>query len=343
MDARVETATPAPPSEVDRRFERRAGRLIGYFLSTGLHFFLLALLLWPELFRLSPAPSDGGWADEIELSASPRASDGPQGRALSPRPASSPEDEPTEMRITVVWSLPPVEPEPEIPPPRIDAPSDIPPPPVDKPREAPKPPDVAEAPPPSETPGEAPGDSPPAPRGEEPSEGGPGSRDDPAGAPAGQGEGRGEGRADPKDRPGTFLTGDQIAEKIQGWTLIGTEGAWDGSTPDNQRTRTAFKWEAYYDPNGTVEVRYQTFGAATPHGAVGVRERRDEGPYSIQGDLLCQNLEDLSYGLPVCFEVHAREGNRLAMYYVSCEGLTRCFPGRLGPEGIVVPGRAFTE
>jgi outer membrane biosynthesis protein TonB len=350
--------TPASPPDThplqarrEKAFERRARAWIGGLLAVALHLFLLFLLLWPGFFRLSGAPTDDGWAQDIALSETAAPSDGFAGQSQSEQRAASEEEWPDHFAIRVVW-VPPAtnfapEPETEVIPPPVptDIPVDqLPEPKAEKPREAPKPPEpqIAEAEPATEAPGTGQAIAPPAEDQGAPSDGGSGSQDAPAGSPEGTGQGSGTGRTDPSDRPGTQLVGDAISDAVQGWTLQGTEGAWDGSTPDNSQTRIEFRWEAYYDPNGTVEVRYETFGVGRPRGPVRVLLKSDEGPYRVVGNQLCQNLKDLSYGLPVCFEVHLRDGNKVAMYYVTCDGLTRCYPGRLGPSGIVVPGRQFT-
>ncbi len=337
--------------EESRASERR--NAAGFVASVALHAALLLAFvpMWLE-DRLPLTEAGGhGWADEVDLKASKDSSDGAEGAGQEDAVATHKlrGDKPDRLEVQVVYLAKemPKLPEPEVDlnlpplPPRITIATDIPDP-VEKPREP-----VQQNPERlsnTDTPSEAAsaGEVGAARIANENSLGGSGSRDNPEGSPAGaDSSGAGAGNSDRKARDGDYLRGDQIAQVLQGWTLIGTEGGWDGSTGDNAKTRHTFRWQAYYDPDGSVEVRFEQYGAAVPHGRIDVRQYADSGSWTIQGDLLCQKIEDVGYGVPVCFEVHQKPGNRIAMYYAECGGLHRCYRGRLGPEGVVFPGRQF--
>ncbi len=57
---------------------------------------------------------------------------------------------------------------------------------------------------------------------------------------------------------------------------------------------------------------------------------------------LCQTIPKVGWGTEVCYYLD-RRGTRIAMYYETCGAFTRCYPGRLGPEGEMFPGRSFTR
>ncbi|MBI1239495.1 MAG: hypothetical protein GC199_09155 [Alphaproteobacteria bacterium] len=174
------------------------------------------------------------------------------------------------------------------------------------------------------------------------SEGGSGMQQTEAGSDRGRDQyGRGIGHSDRSGR-GDHLTGSQIRDTLSGFTIVGKEGSWDGSTSNNAATRIEHSWSVYYAPTGEAEARFAKPAAAVPHGDVSLRQYAERGNWRIEGDLLCQAIENVGYGAPVCFEMH-RKGDQVALYYVSCGALFRCYPGRLGPEGVLVPGRAFTN
>lgn len=344
------------PRERRRADSAAAGRrdAAGVTLSALLHAALFLALL-PMWFDDAPSLSEAGgegWANEVELKADKNSSDGAQGAGQEATIATHKlrGDKPDRLEIQVVYLAKemPRLPEPEVDlnlpplPPRVTIETDVAEL-VEKPREPiqQQPERLSNNEQPSET----------ASAGEvgatrianENSLGGSGSRDAAEGSPAGDdSQGAGAGNSDRKARDGDYLRGSQIAEILQGWTLVGTEGGWDGSTGDNAKTRHTFRWQAYYAPDGSVEVRFETYGATEAHGRIDVRQFDDTGSWTIQGDLLCQKIEDVGYGVPVCFEVHHKDGNRVAMYYAECGGLHRCYRGRLGPEGIVLPGRQFS-
>jgi len=327
----------------------------GFVLSVALHaaLFLAVLPFWLEdPVRLTEAGGQG-WAEDVELKAAKDSSDGAQGAGEQATVATSKlkGDKPDKLEVQVVYLAKekPKLPEPEVDinlpplPPRISIETEVAEAVEDKPREP-----LQKQPERLSNTDEA---SAQASAGEvgaarianENNLGGGGSRDTAAGSPAGtDANGAGNGNSDRAARDGEYVRGNQLASILQGWTLVGTEGGWDGSTGDNAKTRTTFRWEAYYAPDGSVEVRFETYGATVPHGPISVQRLSETGSWSIQGDLLCQKIDDVGYGVPVCFEVHHKDGNRVAMYYAECGGLHRCYRGRLGPEGIVLPGRQFT-
>ncbi len=155
------------------------------------------------------------------------------------------------------------------------------------------------------------------------------------------GSGGGQGRTT-GPRVGDFMPGPELQDALIGFTIIGTEGFYDGSTPDNSATRTTFEWQAYYDPSGEVEARFIRPAAEVHHGPVAPRRFNESGRWEVSGNLLCQRIEKVGYGTRICFEVH-RKGNEIAMYYAECGALSRCYRGRLGPTGIIVRGRAFRD
>lgn len=348
-----ETAKSARRAESEARGRRDA---TGIVLSVGLHaaLFLAFLPYWLEENTISLSEAGGhGWAEEVELKAAKDSSDGAQGAGEQATIATHKlrGDKPDKLEVQVVYLAKetPKLPEPEVDinlpplPPRISIETEVAEEVQEKPREQPQDQperlsDVADA---SADPSA--GEVGATKIADENNLGGGGSRDKAAGSPTGEdANGAGSGNSDRKARDGDYVRGDQIAQILQGWTLVGTEGGWDGSTGDNSQTRTTFRWEAYYDPDGSVEVRFETYGAEVPHGPIGVLSYSETGSWSIQGDLLCQKIEDVGYGVPICFEVHHKDGNRVAMYYAECGGLHRCYRGRLGPEGVVLPGRQFT-
>lgn len=326
----------------------------GVALSMALHAAIFAAFL-PWVLDDAPQLSEAGgegWANEIELKAAKDSSDGAQGAGERDTVATHKlrGDKPDRLEVQVVYLAKemPKLPEPEVDlnlpplPPRISIETE-----VAEMQEKPREPIQTQPErlsntdlPSSEA---SAGEVGAAQIANENNLGGSGSRDKAQGSPAGaDATGAGSGNSDRAARDGDYLRGAQIAQVLQGWTLVGTEGGWDGSTGDNAKTRHTFRWQAYYAPDGSVEVRFETYGATEAHGRIRVRDYADTGSWTIQGDLLCQKIEDVGYGVPVCFEVHHKEGNRVAMYYAECGGLHRCYRGRLGPEGIILPGRQFS-
>lgn len=322
--------------------------------SLALHVLAAALFLpWLSETPLPLSEAGGsGWASEIDLAAARNSSDGARGDGDEADPATHKlrGERPERLEVQMVF-LPKAAP--KLPEPEIELKLAAVPPPVETdllpPREKPREPveriedkaerltKTTEASDPAAAKVGA------ARTAEETSRGGKGARDDVTGSPAGTAAaGAGGGNSDRPKPKGDFLSGAKIAELLQGWTLVGTEGGYDGSTAAETDTRFSFRWEAYYAPDGEVEVRFEAFGALVPHGEIAVRQHSDSGRWTIQGDLLCQQIDEVGYGMPVCFEVHHKDGNKVAMYYAECGGLSRCYRGRLGPEGVVVPGRQFT-
>jgi hypothetical protein len=102
-------------------------------------------------------------------------------------------------------------------------------------------------------------------------------------------------------------------------TFRGTEGFSDGSAPADVGSRFEYYWQIYYMADGRLEARYQRPASRVPHGPI----------------------EALGF-VELCYWVD-RRGDRMAMYYTSCGAFNRCYVGRLGPEGEIVRGRAFTR
>lgn len=123
-----------------------------------------------------------------------------------------------------------------------------------------------------------------------------------------------------------------------GNTLVGTEGFADGSAPEDDDRRQDYPWRVYYMPDGTLEAHFRRFAAALPHGPIEDRNFQERGTWAIRDGELCQSIPRVGFGAEVCFELR-REGNQIYLYYTQCGAQTRCYPGRMGPQGIVVPGR----
>lgn len=151
-------------------------------------------------------------------------------------------------------------------------------------------------------------------------------------------------RADwPKERVVVIGHRGNVRDWLAGHTLIGTEGFADGSAPEDVPSRTEFRWEIYYDYNFTLEARFRRLGARVPHGPIEELDYNERGTWRINEDGdMCQTIPKVGWGTEVCFWVD-RRGSRVAMYYTSCGAFNRCYPGRLGPEGALVKGRAFTR
>jgi hypothetical protein len=127
-------------------------------------------------------------------------------------------------------------------------------------------------------------------------------------------------------------------------TFRGTEGFSDGSAPPEIGWRADYPWQIYYAADGTLEARFRRLAAPVVHGPIQETDFVERGTWRItpeEGDL-CQSIPRVGYGTEICYWLD-RRGDRVAMYYTNCGHFERCYPGRLGPEGELVPGRAFTR
>jgi hypothetical protein len=126
-------------------------------------------------------------------------------------------------------------------------------------------------------------------------------------------------------------------------TFRGTEGFADGSAPADVGSRFEYYFQIYYMADGRLEARYQRPASRVPHGPIEALGFVETGKWRIndEGDV-CQSIPSVGYGVELCYWVD-RRGDRMAMYYTSCGAFNRCYVGRLGPEGEIVPGRAFTR
>lgn len=130
---------------------------------------------------------------------------------------------------------------------------------------------------------------------------------------------------------------------IAGQTLRGTEGFADGSAPSHITTRSEYPWQVYYAPDGNLEARFRRIGARVPHAAMEELDYVEFGKWRMDAEAnLCQTIPKVGWGVEVCYYLD-RRARRIAMYYESCGAFTRCYPGRLGPEGEMFPGRSFTR
>ncbi len=130
---------------------------------------------------------------------------------------------------------------------------------------------------------------------------------------------------------------------LAGYTLRGTEGFVDGSAPEDEDNRTAFPWQVYYSPDGSLEIHFRRIGARAPHGPMEELDYEERGRWSIDKDQLCQTIPRVGSGATVCFELRRSSKSKIQMYYTECGAMTRCYPGRLGPDGELFPGRVFTR
>lgn len=126
-------------------------------------------------------------------------------------------------------------------------------------------------------------------------------------------------------------------------TFRGTEGFADGSAPPGVEARREFPFQIYYQRNGKLEAHFRRLGTRAPHSAIEEMDYVEYGTWRIneEGDL-CQTIPRVGWGTEVCYWFD-RKGDRMALYYTTCGAFNRCYPGRLGPEGEIVPGRQFTR
>jgi hypothetical protein len=130
---------------------------------------------------------------------------------------------------------------------------------------------------------------------------------------------------------------------LAGSTLRGTEGFVDGSAPEESDNRTSFPWQVYYGPDGKLEAHFRRIGARTPHGTMEELDYVEYGTWTIDEGELCQTIPRVGSGSTVCFELRRVGGTKIQMYYTRCGAMNRCYPGRLGPDGELFPGRSFTR
>lgn len=125
-------------------------------------------------------------------------------------------------------------------------------------------------------------------------------------------------------------------------TLIGSEGFADGSAPADVGQRSEFSWQIYYMAGGKLEAHFRKLGARVPHGPIEELGYVEFGTWRIDGEGdLCQTIPKVGWGIELCYWID-RRGDRVAMYYTNCGAFNRCYVGRLGPEGELMRGRAFT-
>lgn len=163
--------------------------------------------------------------------------------------------------------------------------------------------------------------------------------------PADKGKAQPKSRADwPVERVLVIGKRGNLRDWISNQTVRGTEGFADGSAPPGVETRSEYPWQVYYAPDGTLEARFRRLAARTPHGPIEELDFVEKGTWRITGDGdLCQTIPRVGYGIEVCFYMD-RRGDRIAFYFSNqCGAYNRCYPGRLGPEGEIVPGRQFTR
>ncbi len=352
LDLQVPSERPAPKGI--RRSPLTL--LLAVIVSLGLHVLLIMLLL--EIIKAADIGSAGGsgWADQIEITASTESSSGLQGD-----PGDTAENRAEERRsldVSIVYAPPPPPPPPEpeeyLPDEEEPEPEEI----VEEDVEPEPEPEIIEealiedevdeedvseelapegllAPNPQEAlvDTSAVGDG-----------GGEGGLSDQlAGSPIGEdAEGLGSGVAD-AGRPGTFVPGHELRELLSGWTIRGTNGFMDGSTNyDNDARRQEIPWRVYYAPNGQLQARFRRYGSNAAHAPPRVQWFSENGTWTIEGDVLCQRISRWGAGGITCYEIH-RDGNNIAMYYQRCRGVHRCWVGRLGPEGVIRPGRDLND
>lgn len=346
---------PAPQGS---RYAPLSGAL-GVFLSLIGHALIVFFLFFTITQREEEIGSGGGtgWADQIEITASRESSSGLQGD-----PGSTAENEAQERRaidVSMVYAPPPPPPPPEpeeylpeeeeeeIEPEEVE----------EEPEPEPEPEIIEEALVEDEIDDEQVSDETAlegvranvaqealvdtAAEGEDAGEGG--LSDTLAGSHIGAlVRGLGSGNAD-TGRPGAYVPGAELRELLNGWTLRGSNGFADGSTTyENDRRRQEIPWRVYYRSNGQLVARWERYGSAYAHGPRAMRWYERNGTWTIEGDVLCQRIRSWGSNGTTCFEVH-RDGDHIAMYYSHCRGVARCYPGRLGPEGIMVEGRDLRD
>ncbi len=153
-----------------------------------------------------------------------------------------------------------------------------------------------------------------------------------------------QSRADwPRERVVVVGQRGNVRDWLAGHTLIGTEGFADGSAPSDIESRSEFPWQVYYGFDGKVEAHFRKIGARVPHAAMEELDYVETGNWRVDDDGdVCQTIGKVGWGVEVCYYLE-RRGSRVAMYYTKCGAFSRCYPGRLGPEGQLVKGRAFTR
>jgi hypothetical protein len=126
-------------------------------------------------------------------------------------------------------------------------------------------------------------------------------------------------------------------------TFRGMEGFADGSAPPGVEARSEYPFQIYYAANGKLEAHFRRLGTRAPHAAIEEVDYVEYGTWRIneEGDL-CQTIPKVGWGTEVCYWFD-RKGDRMALYYTTCGAFNRCYPGRLGPEGEIVPGKQFTR
>ena len=148
----------------------------------------------------------------------------------------------------------------------------------------------------------------------------------------------GIGNSDQKAE-GQFVSGKEMKKILSGWTLVGTNGFADGSIArEDEKVRLDVNWRVYYRSDGYLYARFYRHAALTPHGEFALREFWSWGRWWVKGNWLCQSIDKWFYGGETCFEVR-RKDKKIALYYTSCWGVARCYEGRLGPNGFILPGR----
>jgi hypothetical protein len=144
------------------------------------------------------------------------------------------------------------------------------------------------------------------------------------------------------DEKVTVIGRRNLRQQFAGRTFRGSEGFADGSAPESIVSRNPYSWQVYYAPDGTLEARFRRYGAIRPHGPLFDKVFRENGNWRVEDGWLCQTIPAYGSGAEICYDVDIR-GTKAAMYYATCGALTRCYEGRLGPEGEFFPGRAFVE
>ena len=130
---------------------------------------------------------------------------------------------------------------------------------------------------------------------------------------------------------------------IVGQTLRGSEGFADGSAPPDVISRSEYPFQIYYAPDGKLEAHFRRLASRVPHGPIEEVDFVEFGSWRMDGEgNLCQKVPKVGWGVEVCYWMD-RRGSRIAFYYETCGAFNRCYPGRLGPEGEMFPGRSFTR